>query len=556
MGQSNNEKITALYCRLSRDDEQLGESNSIKNQKSILSKYAKDNNFINTKFFVDDGYSGTSFTRPAFMELMELAEQGNIGTIIVKDHSRLGRNRLIVGQLLEEDFVRLNIRYIAIMDNIDTDKGLNDFLPIQDWFNEMHAKNTSQKIRAVLKNKGNSGIPTTSYPPYGYLKSPEDNTKWIVDEPAAKIVRKIFDLCIQGYGTTQIARILKEENIMTPTEYRQSIGLKTNTELQEVKHYWNNRTIGFILDRQEYIGDTVNFRTTKRSFKDHTKVFLPKEQWKIFKNTHEPIIDEETWNTVQRIRSNKRRTTKTGKVSIFSGHLFCKDCGAKLYYCTANNFTPTKDFYRCSNYKNNSTHSCTSHNIKDFALRELVLDNIKQVISYISSYEDLFIKEKLDASLEEQRKEDISNKKLLSQYEKRVKDIDNLIQHIYEDNISGKITDDRFATLSLNYEEEQKDLKQKINELSTTIDKIKQEEIDLATFINKVKKYTEIKELTPEIVNELIDKIYVYEKTKLNGKKYQQIDIYYSGVGIIGIPLNEYELENAFQQSIKNIKTA
>ena len=280
MGQSNNEKITALYCRLSRDDEQLGESNSIKNQKSILSKYAKDNNFINTKFFVDDGYSGTSFTRPAFMELMELAEQGNIGTIIVKDHSRLGRNRLIVGQLLEEDFVKLNVRYIAIMDNIDTDKGLNDFLPIQDWFNEMHAKNTSQKVRAVLKNKGNSGIPTTSYPPYGYLKSPEDNTKWIVDEPAAKIVRKIFDLCIQGYGTTQIARILKEENIMTPTEYRQSIGLKTNTELQEVKHYWNNRTIGFILDRQEYIGDTINSRTTKRSFKDHTKVFLPKEQWK------------------------------------------------------------------------------------------------------------------------------------------------------------------------------------------------------------------------------------------------------------------------------------
>ena len=556
MGQSNNEKITALYCRLSRDDEQLGESNSIKNQKSILSKYAKDNNFINTKFFVDDGYSGTSFTRPAFMELMELAEQGNIGTIIVKDHSRLGRNRLIVGQLLEEDFVRLNIRYIAIMDNIDTDEGLNDFLPIQDWFNEMHAKNTSQKVRAVLRNKGNSGIPTTSYPPYGYLKSPEDNTKWIVDEPAAKIVRKIFDLCIQGYGTTQIARILKEENIMTPTEYRQSIGLKTNTKLQDVKHYWNNRTIGFILDRQEYIGDTVNFRTTKRSFKDHTKVFLPKEQWKIFKNTHEPIIDEETWNTVQRIRSNKRRTTKTGKVSIFSGHLFCKDCGAKLYYCTANNFTPDKDFYRCSNYKNNSTKSCTSHNIKDIVLRELVLANIKQVISYISSYEDLFIKEKLVTSLEEQQKENITNKKLLSQYEKRVKEIDNLIQHIYEDNISGKITDDRFATLSFNYEKEQKDLKEKINELSTTIDKTKQKEIDLTAFIDKVKKYTEIKELTPEIVNELIDKIYVYQQTKLNGKKYQQIDIYYAGVGIIGIPLTEYELENAFQQSIKNIKTA
>lgn len=276
---------------------------------------------------------------------------------------------------------------------------------------------------------------------------------------------------------------------MTQTEYKQKIGLKTNTNLPEVKHFWSARTISCILDRQEYIGDTVNFRTARKSFKDHTKVHFPKEQWKIFKNTHAPIIDEETWNTVQRIRNGKRRTTKTGKVSIFSGHLFCKDCGAKLYYCTANNFTPDKDFYRCSNYKNNSTKSCTSHNIKDIVLRELVLDNIKQVISYISSYEDLFIKEK-------------------------------------------------------------------INKLATTIDKTKQEEINLTAFIDKVKKYTEIKELTPEIVNELIDKIYVYEKTKLNGKKYQQIDIYYAGVGIIGIPLNEYELENAFQQSIKNTKTA
>ena len=556
MGQSNNEKITALYCRLSRDDEQLGESNSIKNQKSILSKYAKDNNFINTKFFVDDGYSGTSFTRPAFVEMMELAEQGHIGTIIVKDHSRLGRNRLIVGQLLEEDFVRLNIRYIAIMDNIDTDKGLNDFLPIQDWFNEMHAKNTSKKVKAVMKNKGNSGIPLTTNPPFGYKKDENNKNKWIIDEPASKVVKKIFSLFIQGWSASQIAKQFVKEGIMNPTEYHQSLGMKTQNFPTEVKHYWSPMTINKILDRQEYIGDTINFRYTTRSFKDKTRINIPKEQWKIFKNTHEAIIDEETWNTVQRLRSNKRRPTKTGKTSIFSGHLFCKDCGAKLYYCTSNNFTPDKDFYRCSNYKNNSTYSCSSHNIKDIALRELVLDNIKQVISYISSYEDLFIKEKLDASLEEQRKEYASNKKLLSQYEKRVKDSNNLIQHIYEDNISGKMTDERFATLSLNYEREQKDLKEKINKLATTIDKTKQEEINLTTFIDKVKKYTEIKELTPEIVNELIDKIYVYQQTKLNGKKYQQIDIYYAGVGIIGIPLNEYELENAFQQSIKNIKTA
>jgi len=343
---------------------------------------------------------------------------------------------------------------------------------------------------------------------------------------------------------------------MNPTEYYKSLGMKTSNSPTEIEHYWSSSAINKILSRQEYIGDTVNFKCTTRSFKDKTRINIPKEQWKIFKGTHEAIVDEETWNTVQRIRQTKHRPTKTGKQSIFAGHLFCKDCGAKLYYCTTRYFTPDKDFYRCSNYKNNSTKSCTSHNIKDFALRKLVLDNIKQVISYISFYEDLFIKEKLDATLEEQRKNDITNKKLLVQYEKRVKDIDNLIQHIYEDNISGKITDDRFATLSINYEKEQKDLKAKICELSYSLNNTKQMEVDLTAFIDKIKKYTEIKELTPEIINELIDKILIHQQTKLNGKKYQQIDIYYTGVGIISIPVNEYEMEQAFQQSIKKIKTA
>ena len=555
MGQSNNEKITALYCRLSRDDEQLGESNSIKNQKSILSKYAKDNHFINTQFFVDDGYSGTSFTRPAFMELMELAEQGKIETIIVKDHSRLGRNRLIVGQLLEEDFVRLNIRYIAIMDNIDTDKGLNDFLPIQDWFNEMLAKNTSQKVRAVFKNKGNSGIPLTINVPYGYKKDPLDKNKWIIDEPAAEIVRRIYDLCIQGYGTHQICNILKQEKVPTPKEYKAIHGL-CNYHISEVKYCWQDRSIYDILFRQEYIGDTVNFKGTTKSFKDKSKIYFPKEQWKIFKNTHEPIIDEETWNTVQRIRENRQRPTKIGKINIFSGHLFCKDCGSKLYYCTSRSYTENKHFYRCSKYKNTSSKSCTSHTIREHILKELVLENIKQVLSYIRSYEDLFIKQKLETSLGEQKKIDSINKKLLSQYEKRIKDIDNLIQHIYEDNISGKITDERFTILSLNYEKEQKELKSKVKELANKLDTTKQQELDLASFVSKIKQYTEISELTPEIINELIDKIYVYQSKKVNGKPTQQIDIYYKGIGIINIPLNEYELENAFQKSIKKIKTA
>ena len=442
------------------------------------------------------------------------------------------------------------------MDNIDTDKGLNDFLPIQDWFNEMHAKNTSQKVRAVFKNKGNSGLPLTTFIPYGYVKDPNDKNKWLIDEPSAKIVRKIFDLCIQGYGASQIATILRNEGIMTPTEYWQSIGMKTPRKIPDLKHGWSYGTIAHILERQEYIGDTINFKSTTRSFKDHTKINFPKEDWKIFKNTHEPIVDEETWNTVQKIRQNKRRQTKSGKISIFSGHLFCKECGAKLYFCTEKRFKTNNDYYRCSNYKNNSTKICTSHYIKDIVIRQIVYENIKQIISYISSFEDFFVQEKLKLSLEEQEKENISNKKLLTQYKKRVEEIDVLIQHIYEDNISGKISDERFATLSLNYENEQKELKNKIIELNTFMEESKKKETDITSFVSKVKDYTEIKELTPEIVNELIDKIYVYEKVEIDGKKYQQIDIHYVGVGIINIPITEYELEKSFQQSIKNIKSA
>lgn len=312
------------------------------------------------------------------------------------------------------------------MDNIDTDKGLNDFLPIQDWFNEMHAKNTSQKVRAVFKNKGNSGIPLTINVPYGYKKDPLDKNKWIIDEPAAEIVRRIYDLCIQGYGTHQICNILKQEKVPTPKEYKAIHGL-CNYHISEVKYCWQDRSIYDILFRQEYIGDTVNFKGTTKSFKDKSKIYFPKEQWKIFKNTHEPIIDEETWNTVQRIRENRQRPTKIGKINIFSGHLFCKDCGSKLYYCTSRSYTENKHFYRCSKYKNTSSKSCTSHTIREHILKELVLENIKQVLSYIRSYEDLFIKQKLETSLEEQKKIDSINKKLLSQYEKRIKDFDNLI---------------------------------------------------------------------------------------------------------------------------------
>ena len=553
MKQLESDKITALYCRLSRDDELSGESNSITNQKSILSKYAKDNNFQNIKFFVDDGYSGTTFTRPAFMEIMELAEQGKIGTIIVKDHSRLGRNRLVVGQLLEEDFVRLNIRYIAIMDNIDSSKGLNDFLPIQDWFNEMHAKNTSQKVRAVLKNKGESGISLANNVPYGYKKDKNDKTKWLIDEPSAEVVKEIFNLFIQGHGTCEIARILRKRKILTPSEYSASI--TTNSNNQEYQYKWCGTTVAGILDRQEYIGDTVNFKCTTRSYKDKTKIRLPKEDRKVFKNTHEPIIDEYTWNIVKQLRNNRKKPTRSGKKSIFSGLLFCNDCGKKMYFQSPVTDLKAKDHYRCSSYKHDNS-ACTSHYITDEVLQIIVLENIQNVIAYVKSYEDLFIQEQLAKSTQDELKHISKNKKELEKAKNRVIEIDNLFMHIYEDNISGKITDERFRNLSFNYDKEQKELKSKIEQLSKEIDNKEKKEADLTQFISNVKKYTEITELTPEILNELIEKIIIHQTEKINGKKVQEIDIYYRGVGIISFPVSFDNMKMAIEKMLNERITA
>ena len=552
MKQLESDKITALYCRLSRDDEMAGESNSIKNQKSILSKYAKDNNFQNIKFFVDDGYSGTTFTRPAFMEMMELAESGKIGTIIVKDHSRLGRNRLIVGQLLEEDFVRLNIRYIAIMDNIDSSKGLNDFLPIQDWFNEMHAKNTSQKVRAVLKNKGESGISLANNVPYGYKKDENNKTKWLVDETSAEIVKEIFNLFIQGHGTFEIARILRERKILTPSEYNASI--TTNSNNKEYQYKWCGTTIAGILDRQEYIGDTVNFKSTTRSYKDKTRVNLPKEDRKIFKNTHEPIIDEYTWNIAKQLRNNRKKRAKSGKKSIFSGLLFCNDCGKKMYFQSPVVDLKAKDHYRCSSYKHD-TSACTSHYISDEALQIVVLENIQRVTSYMKDYEDLFIREQIAKSTQDEIKKISKNKKELEKAKNRVIEIDNLFMHIYEDNVSGKISDDRFRNLSFNYDKEQQELKLKIEQLSKDIEDTEKKDIDVTQFISNIKKYTEVNHLTAEILNELVEKIVIHQQEKIDGKKTQEIDIYYRGVGIISFPVSMNDIEITINK-ILNRKTA
>ena len=541
------DKITALYCRLSRDDEQDGLSGSIKNQQTILEKYAQENGFKNTRVFIDDGWSGTNFARPAFTEIMELAEKGLIGTLIVKDHSRLGRNRLIVGQLLEEGFDSLGIRYIAIMDNIDTAKGISDLVPMQDLFNEWHAKNTSQKVRNVFKSKGMSGAPLTTNPPFGYLKDPESKNGWMVDEDAAKAVRQIFTWCIDGLGPTQIAKRLKAAKVPTPTEHCGNIG-RNCSRPPAVPYNWCSATVADILSKQEYCGDTVNFRSTTKSFKNKKKIERPPEEWQIFKDTHPAIIDRETFTLVQELRKHRRKPTKNGIVSPFSGLLYCADCGEKLYYSATNNYKREQAYFFCSSYRKNS-EVCSAHYIRERVVEQIVLESMQRILLNVQVFEKEFARKQMDCYTEDKKKQLAAKRRELSKAKKRIAEIDALIQKIYEDNASGKLSDERYATLSLSYEEEQKTLKASVPEMRTYLEAETDKTESLQRFIQKVKQVTELKALTPELIHEFVDKIVVYAPRYLDGKRVQLLDIYYSGVGILH-ELTPEEMEEAFQQHL------
>ena len=549
--QSDKDKITALYCRLSRDDENEGVSGSIKNQAEILQRYAADNGFKNTRLFVDDGWSGTNFDRPAFNEIMKLGEEGKIGTLIVKDHSRLGRNRLVVGALMEEEFDRIGIRYIAIMDNIDTKNGISDLVPMQDLFNEWHAKNTSDKVRKVFQSKGKSGKPLTSNPPYGYMKNPDNKDEWIIDEPAAKIVRRIFKMCVSGMGPSQIANQLKSEKILTPTEYWYSISRQSGKSPSK-PYNWSPAAVSNILSRQEYCGDTVNFRTRTKSFKNKKIIKNPTEDWAIFENTHPAIIDRETFGIVQRLRKHKRRPTRRGITSIFSGVIFCADCKRKLYYHTEYHKTNDPANFTCSSYVID-TDNCTAHYIRERAVKELVLENVQRVFLNIQAYEKEFVRKQMNCYTEEKRKELAAKQRELNRIKKRIEEIDNLIIKIYEDNVSGKISDERFDSFSKRYETEQQELKTKIPDLENYLNTETDKSDNLQKFINKVKRITRPKKLTAELVNELIERIEVHAPRYLDGKRYQMIDIYYKGVGIINV-LSPEDFEKSFQKNMAKRK--
>ncbi len=541
------DKITALYCRLSRDDEQDGLSGSIKNQQAILEKYAQENGFKNTRVFIDDGWSGTNFARPAFTEIMELAEKGRIDTLIVKDHSRLGRNRLIVGQLLEEGFDSLGVRYIAIMDNIDTAKGISDLVPMQDLFNEWHAKNTSQKVRNVFKSKGMSGAPLTTNPPYGYLKDPENKNGWIVDEEAAKTVRQIFAWCVDGLGPTQIAKRLKAAKVPTPTEHWGNIG-RNCSKPPAIPYNWCSATVADILSKQEYCGDTINFRSTTKSFKNKKKIDRPPEEWQIFKNTHPAIIDREVFALVQELRKHRRRPTKSGIVSPFSGLLYCADCGEKLYYSVTNNYKREQAYFFCSSYRKNS-EVCSAHYIREKVVEQIVLESMQRILLNVQALEKEFARKQMGCYTEDKKKQLAAKHRELSKAKKRIAEIDALIQKIYEDNASGKLSDEHYATLSLSYEEEQKTLKAAVPELQSFLETETDKTESLQRFIQKVKQITELKVLTPELIHEFVDKIVVYAPRYLDGKRVQLLDIYYSGVGILH-ELTPEEMEEAFQHHL------
>ena len=518
------DKITALYCRLSQDDMLQGESNSITNQKAILKKYAEDNGFSNHVFYVDDGVSGTTWEREGFKAMLADIEEGKVGTVITKDLSRLGRDYLKTGEYIEIIFPDHDVRYIAINDGVDTLKSENELMAFKNIFNDWYARDTSKKIRAVFKAKGQSGK-HLSNPIYGYKHSETDKNLWVIDDEAAEVVRKIFHLCIDGYGPTQIARILTEQGIPTPTAYALSQG-RDNGRKNAKLHRWGNETIAHILEKAEYCGHTVNFRTHVKSYKNKKRVDNPKEDWLIFENTHEAIITQQEFDLVQELRKNKRRPTKHEEVNPFSGICYCADCGKKLYLCRATTMTADQEHLKCGTYAKDK-NGCTIHFVRTIVLKEIILGELNKMVAFVKDNEDEFVQMAMDNSVQKQSSELSKSRKKLKESEKRIAELDRLFTRLYEDNVSGKISDERFSIMSAGYEDEQKKLRATVAELTDFIETAEQKSADVTAFISVVQKYERITELTPEIMHELIEKIVVHAPDKSSGHRTQQIDIYY-----------------------------
>ena len=536
--QTNQQPITALYPRLSHEDELQGESNSISNQKRILETYAKQNGFSNLRWYTDDGYSGANFQRPGFQAMLADIEAGKVGTVIVKDMSRLGRNYLQVGMYTEMIFPQKNVRFIAINDGVDSAQGENDFAPLRNIFNEWLVRDTSKKIKAVKRSKGMSGKPITSKPVYGYLMDEDEN--FIIDEEAAPVVRQIYSLCLAGNGPTKIARMLTEQQIPTPgtLEYRRTGSTRRYHPGYECK--WATNTVVHLLENREYTGCLVNFKTEKPSYKLKHSIENPPEKQAVFENHHEPIIDRETWERVQELRKQRKRPNRYDEVGLFSGILFCADCGSVMYQQRYQTDKRKQDCYICGSYKKR-TADCTAHFIRTDLLTAGVLSNLRKVTSYAAKHEARFMKLLIEQNEDGDRRRNAAKKKELETAEKRISELSAIFKRLYEDSVTGRISDERFTELSADYEAEQKELKERAAKLREELSKAQEATENAEKFMNVVRRHTTIEELTPTLLREFVEKIVVHESVALDGKRRgklrrQEIEIYYSFVGKVELP--------------------
>ena len=540
MKQSNNKKsrdVTAfLYERLSRDDNLEGESYSIGNQKKLLAKVAKEKGYTNLVHFLDDGISGVTMDRPGFVEMICQLEQGKAAAVFVKDLSRLGRNYIEVGRLTEEFFPDHDIRLVAVSDNIDTAEGENELAPIRNLFNEWYARDISKKRRISNKIKGNAGEPM-GQPPYGYIKDPNDPKHWIVDDEAAQVVRRVYSMTLEGFGTEQIAAQLEKDDVLTPRAYWLTKGIKRPGKgKQQPPTKWNSSTITKILSLQEYCGDILNFKTYSKSYKNKKRIDNDRENWVVFQDVHEAIIERAVYEQVQQKRGKiRKRRTNNGEHNMFSGLLVCANCGSNLHF-HFNQGNPEIKYFNCSNYKGNRGTCTSTHYVRVDFLEEVVLGEIRRLTKFASLYEDEFVKAVIGHSQQAEQTDRKLKEKELRTLLARDEELDGLFERIYEDNVSGKLSDDRFAKMSRRYEDEQKELAEKIKKLRSEIEKQSSRSMTTDMFIGLVRKYTRARKLTPRMLNELIEKIEVFNAEKIDGVWEQRLRIHYNCVGTIEIP--------------------
>ena len=540
MKQSNNKKsrdVTAfLYERLSRDDNLEGESYSIGNQKKLLAKVAKEKGYTNLVHFLDDGISGVTMDRPGFVEMIRQLEQGKAAAVFVKDLSRLGRNYIEVGRLTEEFFPDHDIRLVAVSDNIDTAEGENELAPIRNLFNEWYARDISKKRRISNKIKGNAGEPM-GQPPYGYIKDPNDPKHWIVDDEAAQVVRRVYSMTLEGFGTEQIATQLEKDGVLTPRAYWLTKGIKRPGKgKQQPPTKWNSSTITKILSLQEYCGDILNFKTYSKSYKNKKRIDNDRENWAVFQDIHEAIIERTVYEQVQQKRGKiRKRRTNNGEHNMFSGLLVCADCGSNLHF-HFNQGNPEIKYFNCSNYKGNRGTCTSTHYVRVDFLEEVVLGEIRRLTKFASLYEDEFVKAVIGHSQKAEQTDRKLKEKELKTLLARDEELDGLFERIYEDNVSGKLSDDRFAKMSRRYEDEQRELSEKIKKLRSEIEKQSSRSMTTDMFIGLVRKYTRARKLTPRMLNELIEKIEVFNAEKIDGVWEQRLRIHYNCVGTIEIP--------------------